>query len=368
MIRLNFINKTSIKLINFIQQQQRQLHYQSNSNKRLINLGNLINNYVEEILLIKPILKMPINTSERLKDLRILMKQENLNIYLIDSGDEHANEYVRSSDERRQWISGFTGSAGTALVGTEALLFTDGRYHTQAQEQLGKDWKLEKFGNPDVKSWQEHLSALTETRIGFDPSLLAIADYNTILPTLHSTSSLVSVPRNLVDEIWTDKPKATAEPVVLHDIKYSGQSSNSKIEAVRNEIKSKGRWGVIVSQLDEIAWILNLRGNDIAFNPVFFAYLLIPLGHTPTLFINIDQVGDDVYQYLTGLGILIEPYDSVVSYLENVGKQLKEGVSKIWIASTTLVSNTFLFFKLRKLLSFHLEHQSHLLQQLDLIK
>lgn len=337
MIRSNFITRNSTQFI----KQQLQLNYSfnSNSNKRLIHLGNLINNYVEEIL-VKPAVKMPINTNERLKNLRLLMKLENLNFYIIDSGDEHLNEYIRLNDERRQFISGFNGSAGTALISlTEALLFTDGRYHTQAQEQLDNNWKLEKFGNPDVKSWQDHLTTLKDTRIGFDSTLLSISDYNTILPTLHSTSTLIPVKRNLVDEIWLDRPKIKPEPVVLHDIKFSGQSSNSKIESIRNEIKfkSKGgegkgeKWGVIISQLDEIAWILNLRGNDINFNPVFFSYLIIPLqGHSPTLFINIDQLGDQVYQYLTGLGILIEPYDSIINHLENVGKQLKEGVSKIF--------------------------------------
>lgn len=159
--------------------------------------------------------------------------------------------------------------------------------------------------------------------------MIAIGDYNAILPTLSKDSELVPISRNLVDEIWTDKPKRPAEPVTTHE-EHAGRTLEDKVEDIRKELrKKKEQWGMVVGMLDEICWTLNLRGSDIAYNPVFFAYLVIPTSSTssPTLFIDIEQLPQKTYDYLQANKILIEPYDGVVSYLQGVGRDLTEEVS-----------------------------------------
>ncbi|ORY73071.1 peptidase M24, structural domain-containing protein [Leucosporidium creatinivorum] len=280
------------------------------------------------------------DTTKQLADLRALLKRENVDAYVVDSGDNHASEYVSEADKRREWLSGFTGSAGTAVIlEKEAWLFTDGRYHLQASQELCPAWTLHKHGLPDVKSWQEQLANLPPgSRIGLDPSLISIGDHNTILPTLSKDSTLVPISKNLVDEVWADKLKRPAEPIVVHE-KYSGKSIQEKLEEIRKELrKKKENWGIVVALLDEICWTLNLRGSDIAYNPVFFAHLVIPTASTsaPTLFVDIDQLPQATYDYLMANNILLEPYGDVVSYLQSVGRDLNEEQRVVLPSKTNL--------------------------------
>ncbi|KAM0754247.1 putative cytoplasm protein [Meredithblackwellia eburnea MCA 4105] len=265
--------------------------------------------------------------------LRQLMKQHSVQCYICASEDSHSSEYTAQVDKRREWLTGFTGSAGTAVVCLEeAHLFTDGRYHQQAAKELSSEWTLQKYGVPDVKNWQDWLTTLpTSTRIGLDPTLLPISDYNSLVSSLSSSNkaTLVPIPTNLVDQVWESplsegggggKPQRPTEGVRMHEVRYAGMAMKDKVEAVRKEVRGKKAWGVVVSMLDEICWTLNLRGSDIPFNPVFFSYLVIPVSSPPTLFINIDKLSKEVYEYLEGEGVLIEPYESVVEYLEGVAK------------------------------------------------
>ncbi|GAA6018152.1 hypothetical protein JCM10207_006095 [Rhodosporidiobolus poonsookiae] len=289
---------------------------------------------------------MPVDTAPRLAALREQLATHNLQAYIVDSGDAHSNEYTAQCDDRRAWISGFNGSAGTAIVlKDQALLWTDGRYHQQASQQLSPSWQLMKHGAPSVPSWTEwlttpsHSSALLPrgSRIGLDPALLPISDYTTLAPSLQSAGvELVPIRANLVDAVWSDRPERPKEEVFVLEERYTGEGARSKIERVRREMEkseevwggdAKGRgkrcWGVVLSQLDEIAWLLNLRGSDIAYNPVFFAHLVLPTlsSSKPVLFINLDQVPQKTYEYLSAeLDVLIEPYDALNEFLEGVGK------------------------------------------------
>ncbi|GAA5995320.1 aminopeptidase P [Rhodotorula paludigena] len=302
-----------------------------------------------------------LDSAPRLAALRDQLAHHDLAAYVVDSGDSHANEYLAHADERRAWISGFTGSAGTALVlQQQALLWTDGRYHQQAAQQLSPDWTLMKHGAPSVPSWTEWLSdpahsssALPRgSRIGLDPALVTVADYTSLAPALAAAGvELVPIRENLVDIAWDaderaqsggahGKPQRPREEVFVLDEKHAGESAQSKIERVRRELDKrdvfgddpkakpgtgdKRCWGLVVTLLDEIAWLLNLRGSDIPFNPVFFAYLVLPTvsSSRPTLFIDLEQVPQKTYDYLTALDILIEPYEHYVDFLEGVGKVL----------------------------------------------
>ncbi|GAA5857392.1 hypothetical protein JCM9279_004708 [Rhodotorula babjevae] len=300
-------------------------------------------------------------STARLAALRTQLDKHNLQAYIVDSGDAHSNEYNAPLDDRRAWLSAFTGSAGTAIVlHDKALLWTDGRYHQQAAQQLSPDWTLMKHGVPSVPSWTEWLTTPAHSsaalprgaRIGLDPALIAVADYTTLAPALATAGvELVPVRDNLVDIVWDveardnsggshGKPDRPKEPVFVLGDEHAGEGARSKIARVRAELDKqdvfggdakaktgdKRCWGLVVTQLDEIAWLLNLRGSDIPYNPVFFAYLVLPTATAsrPTLFIDLDQVPQATYDYLTQLDVLIEPYDDFVAFLEGVSKVLSE--------------------------------------------
>ncbi|GAA5914813.1 hypothetical protein JCM6882_007280 [Rhodosporidiobolus microsporus] len=289
----------------------------------------------------------PVDTSARLAALRTKLDEHNLQAYVVDSGDAHSNEYTAASDDRRAWISGFTGSAGTAIVLKEkALLWTDGRYHQQAAQQLHPSWTLMAHGAPLVPSWTEWLSSPSHSssllprgsRVGLDPALITVADYTALAPALQAAGvELVPLKgENLVDAVWgAERPQRPKNEVFVLEDKYAGESAKSKIARVRKELereevwggdkKAAGKrcWGVVLSQLDEIAWLLNLRGTDIPYNPVFFAHLVLPTASAskPTLFIDLDQVPQKTYEYLSAeLDVLIEPYEGLDDFLEGVGK------------------------------------------------
>ncbi|KAK4055446.1 hypothetical protein OIO90_003284 [Microbotryomycetes sp. JL221] len=298
-----------------------------------------------------------IDTTERLTNLRMLLAKHNLTAYIVESGDAHSSEYVCDADKRRAYISGFTGSAGTAIITDRAAwLTTDGRYHQQAAKELCAAWTLVKHGLKDVKSWQEQIADLPEnSRIGLDPRLISVGDYNSLKSTLSKGSSLVPLETNLIDQIWTDKPKRPANPVQVLDEKYAGKSLKAKLEEIRSELtepkvtssagktankKSKDHttWGMVVGLLDEICWTLNIRGSDIAFNPVMFAYLVIPrTPEAPTLFIDIEQLPQTTYEYLSHNNIKIEPYDDVYKYTAGVGERLQPN-EKVLLPSKTNVA------------------------------
>ncbi|RPD55531.1 Creatinase/aminopeptidase [Lentinus tigrinus ALCF2SS1-7] len=268
-----------------------------------------------------------VDTSSRLQALRKLMATPEINVqaFVVPTEDQHFSEYIAQCDERRAFISGFNGSAGTAVVTEqEAFLFTDGRYFLQASKQLDKNWTLMKQGLPDVPSWQEFLSKNLgkNTRIGVDPTLISASDADTITKALEpKQSELVSLPKNLVDLVWgSAHPPRPANKVFPLDVKYSGETHIEKLKRVREEIKKKEAKSMVVNVLDEIAWLYNLRGADIDYNPVFFAYSLIDADKA-LLFVNESQVDHAVLQHL-GSEVVIHPYDTFFSYLTHLGSEL----------------------------------------------
>ncbi|TCD61176.1 hypothetical protein EIP91_008820 [Steccherinum ochraceum] len=268
----------------------------------------------------------PVDTTQRLKALRKLMVDPecNLSALVIPTDDQRKCmlfESTEGCDERRAYISGFTGSAGCAVVTLkDAFLFTDGRYHLQASQQLDQNWTLMK---QDVPTWQEFLSKNLEnkSRIGIDPTTFIASDADSLQTSLQPKDSvLVSLNTNLVDRVWPDRPSRPANEVFHLDQKYSGQSHQDKIAAVRQELKEKNFKAIVVSMLDEVAWILNLRGSDIDFNPVFFAYVIVT-DDRAILFVNPAQVNGAVRNAL-GDDIDIQPYDEFFPYLKGLSVEL----------------------------------------------
>ncbi|KAF8555473.1 Creatinase/aminopeptidase [Imleria badia] len=261
-----------------------------------------------------------VDTSERLARLRALMQQDiNVGAVVVPSEDEHSSEYPADADKRRGFISGFNGSAGCAVVTLkDAFLFTDGRYFLQAEQQLDENWTLMKQGLPDVPTWQEFLPKKLEqgTRIGIDPTVISATDAQALKKSL-GKSELVPLSPNPVDIVWgSQRPPRPQNPVFALDVKFSGETLSSKIDRVRQELVKKNAVALAVTVLDEVAWLFNLRGTDVEFNPVFFAYAVVTQ-HSAVLFINKTQLSDAV---ITDLGqhVEIKPYEAFLPYLKDL--------------------------------------------------
>ncbi|KAL2412749.1 putative Xaa-Pro aminopeptidase P [Exophiala dermatitidis] len=264
-----------------------------------------------------------VDTTKRLAQLRDLMRQHKLDVYIVPSEDSHQSEYIAPCDARRAYISGFTGSAGTAVITLEkAALATDGRYFNQASKQLDSNWLLLKQGMEDVPTWQEWTTEQAEggKTVGVDPTVITASDARKLKETLKkkSQATLVGVSENLVDKIWANRPPRPAEKVIVLSEKYAGKSFKDKLEDLRKDLKKKKAAGMVVSMLDEVAWLFNLRGSDIPYNPVFFSYASVT-PKSATLYVDSAKIGQEVKDYLHGL-VDIKPYDSLFSDLAQIAE------------------------------------------------
>jgi Xaa-Pro aminopeptidase len=255
-----------------------------------------------------------IDTSKRLVRLRELMKQHQVDVYIVPSEDSHQSEYIAHCDARREFISGFTGSAGTAVISTSAAaLSTDGRYFNQAAKQLDSNWTLLKRGLEGVLTWQEWIAEQAEggKAVGVDPAVITAASARKLSDSLSKNGAkLVGIEQNLVDQIWgEERPSRPREKVKVHPDNYAGKPFQEKIADIRKELKTKKRAAFIISVLDEIAWLFNLRGNDIPYNPVFFSYAVIT-PDTAELYVDEEKLTPEVKAHL-GSDVVIKPYDSI---------------------------------------------------------
>lgn len=224
---------------------------------------------------------------------------------------------------RRAYISGFTGSAGTAVVTKDkAALWTDGRYFLQAEQQLGSSWILMRAGNMGVPTTSEWLNSVLAPgcRIGIDPFLFSADAAEELKEAIskrkHELVYLYEC--NLVDEIWkASRPKPPNKLIRLHDLKYAGLDVSSKLSSLRSELAGAGASAIVISMLDEVAWLLNLRGNDVPHSPVMYAYLIVEIDGAK-LFIDNSKVTSEVMEYLKNAGIDLCPYESILSEIESL--------------------------------------------------
>ncbi|KAJ1302268.1 hypothetical protein OPQ81_001087 [Rhizoctonia solani] len=252
-----------------------------------------------------------VNTAERLAGLRLLMKENQVDAYVVVSEDQHSSEYLAGCDARRAFISGFDGSAGCAVISmSAAFLFTDGRYFLQASQQLDSNWTLMKQGIPGVPTWQEFLAKkLPEgTKIGIDPTLISVSDATSLRTTLAPrNSSLVPIATNLVDKIWTLRPPRPAKPIHPLSLEYAGTSAAEKLGTLRGKLARAGATG----------------GADIDYNPVFFAYAVVT-PDTAILFVNSSQLTPEAQEWLKEAGWVVEGYENIIKRLEELGSKVKE--------------------------------------------
>ncbi|BEJ14579.1 hypothetical protein CspHIS471_0403460 [Cutaneotrichosporon sp. HIS471] len=268
---------------------------------------------------------MAMDARARLSALRELMRERNIGVYVVPSGDAHSSEYLAPCDARRAFLTGFTGSAGLAVVTqTEALCWTDGRYFLQAGNQLSSDWTLMKAGLPETPTWNNWLKELgPTTRVGVDPTVISEKEAAPLATALATdpTRALVPIKDNLVDAIWAERASRPANSVFQLVDEYAGQSVGDKIKALREKLTEIGSPGFVVSALDEVAWLFNLRGSDIPYNPVFFGYAIVTR-HDATLFANPASITPEVKAYLQKNNVAVLDYDKVWQALESWKVQL----------------------------------------------
>lgn len=236
---------------------------------------------------------------------------------VIPSEDSHSSEYIAACDARREFISGFTGSAGCAVVTLQsAALATDGRYFNQAASQLDENWSLLKQGLQDVPTWQEWSAEQSAggKKVAVDPSLISGSTAKSLLEKIHKCggADLVPIQENLVDLVWgNDRPARPSQPVLIQPDELAGETVKNKLTKLRQELEKKHSQGFVVSMLDEIAWLFNLRGSDIPYNPVFFSYAIVT-PNSATLYIDDSKLDDKSRSHLRSNNVTIKPYNDIL--------------------------------------------------------
>ena len=257
------------------------------------------------------------NINQRLASLREVMKREHLAAFIFPSTDAHQSEYVADHWLGRAWISGFNGSAGTAVVTmTSAALWTDSRYFLAAEEQLhGTEFQLMKLkvpGTPSIAEWLgKELAGVSSPEVGLDGWVNSYAATSGLISDLRKAGG-ITVRTNLdpLAEIWKDRPSIPENPVEIQPLEYAGEDASSKIQRIRKALRTYHADGMLVSALDDIAWTLNLRGTDVHCNPVFVSYLLIASDKV-SLFVNETKVSAEVRAYLEAHGVSLYNYNKV---------------------------------------------------------
>ena len=259
----------------------------------------------------------------RLARLRELMKREHLSAFIFPSTDAHQSEYVADHWRGREWISGFNGSAGTAVVTMKsAALWTDSRYFLAAEEQLeGTEYQLMRLkmeGTPTIAEWLgKELQDVQSPEVGLDGM---VNSYNYVKDLSYSLRKLggITLRTNLdpLEQIWENRPSLPANPVEIQPLEYAGETLASKVTRIRKSLRELHADGMLVSALDDIAWTLNLRGTDVHCNPVFVSYLLIESDKV-SLFVDDNKLSPEVKQYLQDNQVSLYKYNKVEKCLES---------------------------------------------------
>ena len=259
--------------------------------------------------------------NQRLESLREVMRREHLSAFIFPSTDAHQSEYVADHWQGRTWISGFNGSAGTAVVTMKsAALWTDSRYFLAAEEQLkGTEFQLMKLkieGTPTISEWLAQELQGENAEVGLDGMVNSYHETMGLIADLRKSGG-ITVRTNLdpLGLIWTDRPAIPANPVEIQPMEFAGESVASKISRIRTALRQRHADGMLISALDDIAWTLNLRGTDVHCVPVFVSYLLISFQQV-SLYVDSAKINDEVKAYLTENGISLYPYNKVAEGLE----------------------------------------------------
>ncbi|CAH3037706.1 unnamed protein product, partial [Porites lobata] len=315
-----------------------------------------------------------VNTTKRLSDLRSLMRKQDGGIqgYIVPSTDAHQSEDVAPQHRRREFISGFRGSRGTAVItNKKAALWTDGRYFVQANMELDCNWILQKEGNilrfsviieqkmldkflrkqkqmkgtPSLAKWISQ-NLPKGSKVGVDPFLFSLCKFNYDELKKHRIR-LIPIKQNLIDLIWkSDRPKPVPRELIVLDLKFSGKCWQDKISALRKLLKERSSTAVVLHKLDEIAWLFNLRGFDLKYSPVFFSYAVVT-NAVVMLFVDNAKVTSRVRKHLRvdqcpkkkALCVLLKPYNTITTEVKRLAKNKN---AKIWVSPLIYISHIIL--------------------------
>lgn len=262
------------------------------------------------------------NVSERISKLRELMSANGIDMYVVPAADFHQSEYVGEHFKVRSFITGFTGSAGTAVITKdEAGLWTDGRYFLQAAEQLnGTGVELRKMGESGVPTMEEYIAQTLPAKgvLGFDGRVVAMGDGQEYESIAASKDASIKYDCDLIDEIWTDRPVLSEEPVFALDVKYAGETVASKLTRVRDVMKKEGTNVHVITSLDDVDWLLNIRGNDIEFFPLVLSYAIVSMDKVD-LFIDERKMSDEIKENLAKDGVVFHPYNDIYEAVKAFG-------------------------------------------------
>lgn len=272
-------------------------------------------------------MKQNMEIQNRIAALRDFMSQCGISAFIAPSTDPHSGEYVPAHWESRKWLSGFTGSAGTVVVTKDnAGLWTDSRYFIQAEEQLeGTGIQLFKDRLPETPSISEWLGSVLnkDEKVGIDGWVNSMQEAAGLRKELQTYGLELTLVEDPFQYIWDDRPTLPQTPVFIHGLEYAGVSCSEKINKIKKSIKSKGATSIILSALDEIAWTLNLRGDDVHCNPLFISYLIISEKKN-TLYILEEKVTEEVRSYLKEHQVEIEDYKNFSKNLKTFSEKDEE--------------------------------------------
>ncbi|WP_416389399.1 aminopeptidase P family protein [Paraclostridium bifermentans] len=261
--------------------------------------------------------------SGRLESLRKYMGEYKIDAYIIPSSDNHQSEYVGDYFKSRAYISGFTGSAGTLVVTMdEAGLWTDGRYFIQAENQLKNTGiKLFKMGEEGVPTTQEFICEKLSkgSTLGFDGRLISANDGKSLEEKLKEKNVSIKYEYDLVDKVWNDRPSLSNEKAFLLKVNYAGETFSSKLERLRDVMKEKNVTSHIITTLDDIAWLFNIRGRDVKYTPVVLSYSIITLDEV-YLFIDENKLNEEIINELKTENVIIKKYDDIYEFVKTMDK------------------------------------------------
>src|SRR5215472_613323 len=257
----------------------------------------------------------------RLKALREELARRNLSGFIVPRADQQQNEYVPPSEERLAWLSGFTGSAGLAVVlDNEAALFVDGRYTLQAAKQIDREaWTVEPLVEPPPESWlAKHLHG--GDRLGYDPWLHTSAAAERIAAACtRAGAELIAVESNPIDAIWADRPPPPLAPISVQGAQFAGEAEAEKLDSIRAEIGKLAVDALVLSDSHAVAWTFNIRGGDVAHTPLPLSYALVPKAGRPTVFIDHRKLSNATRDHLERAADVREP-DALVPELMALAK------------------------------------------------
>jgi Xaa-Pro aminopeptidase len=247
--------------------------------------------------------------SARLSAFRAELARRNLTGFVVPRADQQQNEYVAPSEERLAWLTGFTGSAGQAIVlAQDAAVFVDGRYTLQAAKQVDRNaWSIEPLADPPPESWlASHLKP--GDRLGFDPWLHTSAAADRLLAACTKAGAeLVAVDNNPLDSVWTERPAPPLGPVSVHGMQFSGETESEKLKRIRLELAKLGADALVLSDSHAVAWTFNIRGADVSHTPLPLSYALVPKDGRPTVFIDHRKLSNSARDHLEQTADVREP-------------------------------------------------------------